>query len=466
MTQYHVALPTLHTGQVEAFRLREDSRALLPGGEPWAANAGGRFKAVRCGRRWGKTKFDTTLVADKACRGQALGFFAPDYKKLSESYEDIKQVLKPVITRASKMEGVIRTVSGGRIDFWTLNDENAGRSRFYHGVVIDEGAFTTNGSVDEQGSMLSTWDKAIKPTLLDYQGWALVTSNTNGENPENFLYAICNDPRWGFINYHAPSISNPLIPMRLPGESDASHWARRKAVFAEIEARTHPLVFRQEYLAEFVDWSGVAFFDPKKWLVNDRPVAYPASCDYVFAIIDSATKTGTDNDATAVTYFAVTRHLSEGRLLILDWDATQIEGDLLIDWLPTVFQTLESLALRCGAREGSIGALIEDKASGEILIKQAERRALPAEKIDSRLTALGKDERALSISGYHYCGLVKISEWAYDKVVTLKGTTRNHLISQVSGFRMGDKDAARRADDLLDTYCYGVAVALGDSGGF
>ena len=34
--------------------------------------------------------------------------------------------------------------------------------------------------------------------------------------------------------------------------------------------------------------------------------------------------------------------------------------------------------------------------------------------------------------------------------------------SQVAGFRMGDKDAAKRADDLLDAYVHGVALALGD----
>jgi hypothetical protein len=46
-----------------------------------------------------------------------------------------------------------------------------------------------------------------------------------------------------------------------------------------------------------------------------------------------------------------------------------------------------------------------------------------------------------------------------------KGATRNHLWSQVVGFRVGDKDAARRADDLLDTFTYAVAITLGGEGG-
>jgi phytoene/squalene synthetase len=75
---------------------------------------------------------------------------------------------------------------------------------------------------------------------------------------------------------------------------------------------------------------------------------------------------------------------------------------------------------------------------------------------------LGKDERALSVSSYHYQGLIKITEAAHNKVMVYKGTSRNHLEAQVAGFRMGDKDAAKRADDLLDVYCHGVALALGD----
>ena len=78
---------------------------------------------------------------------------------------------------------------------------------------------------------------------------------------------------------------------------------------------------------------------------------------------------------------------------------------------------------------------------------------------------MGKDERAISVSGYVHRGLVKYSQPAFDKVVTYKRNTRNHLLDQVEGFRIGDK-RTNRADDLLDTFCYGIALALGDRKGF
>jgi len=49
--------------------------------------------------------------------------------------------------------------------------------------------------------------------------------------------------------------------------------------------------------------------------------------------------------------------------------------------------------------------------------------------------------------------------------VDLKGKRKNHLISQVTGFRIGDPDAAKRADDLADCYMYGLIIGLGGPDG-
>ena len=260
-------------------------------------------------------------------------------------------------------------------------------------------------------------------------------------------------------------MDNPLLPKRLADESEED-WLRRREQFrADLISENDPLVYAQEYLADFVDWSGVAFFGRENLLVDSRPVSFPPICDAVFAVIDTASKTGTDNDATAVTFFAIDKHFGGAPLLILDWDIVQIEGAILESWLPNIFDRLEELARLCHARSGSLGAFIEDKNSGTILLQQARRREMPAYPIESKLTAMGKDERAISVSGYVHRALVKYTEHSFNKTVVYKRHARNHLLDQIEGFRVGDKNGDRE-DDLLDTFCYGVAIALGNSEGF
>ena len=271
---------------------------------------------------------------------------------------------------------MIRLSNGGRLDFWSLENPIAGRGRGYQRVVIDEAAFTKNGDNRSDDSMMALWEKGIKPTLFDYGGEALVCSNSAGKNPDNFFYNICTDPQYGFHEFHATTMDNPLLPKRARNESHEAWLARRAQFHEDLRKDNDPLVYAQEYLAEFVDWSGVAFFSREKLLVDNRPLPLPARCDAVFAVIDTASKTGTDNDATAVTFFALDR-IGRIPLLILDWDIVQIEGALLETWLPEVFARLEELARLCRARSGSIGAFIEDKNSGTILLQQALRRQCP-----------------------------------------------------------------------------------------
>jgi hypothetical protein len=268
---------------------------------------------------------------------------------------------------------------------------------------------------------------------------ALVCSNSAGKNSENFFYNICNDPQYGFGEYHATTMDNPVLPKRRQNETEAA-WMRRRGEFLDdLKAGNDPLVYAQEYLAEFVDWAGVGFFARDKLLDNGQPVPYPARCDGVFAVIDTASKTGTEHDATAVTFFA--RNNAGGRfpLMILDWDIAQIEGAFLETWLPSVFDRLEELARICRAHHGSLGAFIEDKNYGTILLQQALRRGMPAQAIDSKLTAVGKDERAINVSGYVFRGDVKYTEHAFHKTITYKRRSKNHLMDQVESFRVGDR---------------------------
>jgi hypothetical protein len=430
-----------------------------------------KYVQYRLGRRSGKTTLLEQIGVKRAATGKKVGWFVPEHKLWTPSYKRMLRQLRPLVSAANKTEALIETETGGCLEFWTLENEDAGRSRNYDLVIGDEISLKKKG-------MREVWEQAIKPTLLDRNGDALFAGTPKGIDPDNFYYAISQDaraqwvmddagelvpspthvppakPEFGFVEYHLPTWKNPHL--------------NAEAV-ARLREENAPLVYLQEYCADFVDWRGEAFFRLPSMLVTENgvevPISMPERCDYVFATLDTAVKTGTKNDGSGVVYWARTKLGGAAPLAILDYDARQIEGAMLETWLPSVFDHLEMLARRCGARMGSAGVWIEDKASGSILIQQGRRRGWKVHAIDNDLTALGKEERALSVSGYVFRGEVKLTREAHDKTIIYKQQSRNHLISQVCGFRMGEKDPLAE-DDIFDAFVYGVSIALGNGAGY
>jgi hypothetical protein len=419
-----IKIPTFHAGQHKIWNRR------------------GRRNAVRCGRRFGKTKMIVSLACSAAAKGRSVGVFTPEISQYNEIWSEIVGCLDKIIKTKNKNDKQIKTTTGGKIDFWHINDnELAGRGREYDLILIDEAAFTKIGQAKD------IWHKGIVPTMATKPNAIVwIFSTPLGVNPENFFHFVCNEPDEEFVEHHAPSWINPIVD---------SGWIEKE------KSRLPPEVFAQEIRAEWVDWTGVAFFSLDKMLVDGKPVAFPTNCDTVFAVMDSALKSGTEHDGTAVLYCARNKYASHP-IVILDYDIISIDADLLTNWIPNVvIPRMYDLARQCGAREGARGIFLEDKASGIAINQHAKRHGWPVHPIESGLTALGKDERALGVSAHAHQGLCKISEYAFNKMVTYKGSTINHLVHQVTSFRLGSKDAYKRRDDLLDCFTYSLALALG-----
>jgi len=179
-----------------------------------------------------------------------VGWFSPKYKYMQGSFRRLKSNLKPIIERASATDGMIELITGGIIRFWTLEDEDAGRGDSYDEVVIDEASLVKKG-------MRDIWEQSISPTLLDRDGNAWMSGTPKGVDADNFFYFACTnkDPAVAQVwkEFHAPTSANPHIS---------------KKALAEFKEQLPPLVYQQEVLAEFVDWSGVAFFALQSLLVG------------------------------------------------------------------------------------------------------------------------------------------------------------------------------------------------------
>ena len=99
----------------------------------------------------------------------------------------------------------------------------------------------------------------------------------------------------------------------------------------EEKQHNSPLVWRQEYLAEFTSLDSAALIDVTRLLQPDgEPWPEPDRLDLVFVVIDSAIKTGASADGTAALFCGVTRQYSaDRRLYFLDHDIVQVTAGVL-----------------------------------------------------------------------------------------------------------------------------------------
>ncbi len=425
-------LPALHPGQLTVARgFKEHPRVVL-----------------RCGRRWGKTTLLERTAIKRAWHGGRVGWFGAQYRLNTPTYDRISRRAQPDILRRSKIDQVIEFKGRGSVEFWTLLDPDAGRSRFYDLVIIDEGSLIAKGLQD-------TWEQAIAPTLLDRKGSAIMAGTPKGIDSDNYFYRACTaaELKWsesnptGWLEFHAPTADNPTLDPE---------------AVAKLKDQYPALVYQQEYLAEFVDWSGAAFFDVNLLLVDGKPLGQLPKPDQIFQVFDTAMKDGAEHDGTACITFAVFKHGQFGnvKLAIVDYDITQVQAHLLIEWLPTKIKEAIEFANFTGARQGFVGAHVEEAASGIALIGAAQEMGMPVIPIDTKLTSIGKEGRALAVSGHHASGSVKITEYAFNKSVLFRQMNKNHLVDQLATFRIGMKKREHNLD-LLDCYCYGLSLALG-----
>jgi hypothetical protein len=411
---------SLHTGEVEAVKVATEHR----------------FSAWRCGRRFGKTSTLITLAMDAALVGKSVGYFTPTYKLSGPVFRALKLALAQAAATVNATAGLIEIEGGGSIEIWNLTDVYAGRSRKYHVVMLDEAAF---GAPD----LAEIYQSAIAPTLLDYRGNAIVASTPHGMQPDNFFYQVCTAEEFGyFAQYHAPSSKNPHLP--------ADELERLRQVH-------HPLIFQQEFDAQFVDLAGAGLFDVSKLLqLDNEPWDTPKALDIIFAVIDSGIRGGVEHDASACVFFGA-RRLERQYLWILGWDAIEIGAGTLEQWFVHCAQRHYLQSKTINITRGIEGVFVEPAGLGELLLAKFPGDAI---KIPDTLVARGKDGRALMADERINGRQVRLTKPAHEHVCSLKGQRLNHLVSQLASFRIGDKEAARRADDLLDCVVYGCALGF------
>lgn len=221
-----------------------------------------RFNTIICGRRWGKTDFSVELCIESVLRGHRVGLYAPVFKDVAETWNNLKKVLQPLITKINETQYIIEFATGAVIEFWSLKDKSAkdnSRGRKYHRVIYDE-IQKINTHVLEYN-----WEKVARATLIDYCGDAFFFGTppdtkahyayrlfamgaVNSKSARGFDVLIPEDikdnPDPDFISFRAPTRSNPYISIE---------------EIAAIKRTISNVSFLQEIECEFIESSGAMF---------------------------------------------------------------------------------------------------------------------------------------------------------------------------------------------------------------
>jgi predicted phage terminase large subunit-like protein len=279
-----------------------------------------RFNVAACGRRFGKTTLFLDLLIDDpgygVIDGHPCAWYAGSSKIFDEVWRLAKLTLEPVIKRTDSQQHRIELITGGVLDFWSLEGgdrHGAGRGRKYRRIGLDEVALVPD--------MESIWSKTIRPTLIDLRGDAWFASTPRGRQNDFFKLWERGQPgatkRKNWRSWQLPSAANP-------------HLSKEELADLKEEYTGRPLDYAQEILAQFVTDFGEVFklswINDKEEPPIDRTLIHYQAWD--LAVTGGDLKRGDYSVGVDIALDAV------GRWWLLDvvrgkWDASEVTEQIL-----------------------------------------------------------------------------------------------------------------------------------------
>lgn len=200
-------------------------------------NSSARFRFATCGRRWGKTLAGVNEIAKAAWEypGCVTWWVAPVYKQALIPYRTLTNNFQSAFKGSPRRSDLTVTWQNGSItQFLSAEKYDNLRGEGVKFLVMDEAPMINK----------SAWQEALRPTLSDTDGHALIIGTPFGRNWFYHEFMRGDDPAYSeYESFKFPTASNPYIPA------------------SEIEFARNTLpadVFKQEYEAEFLeDGAGV-----------------------------------------------------------------------------------------------------------------------------------------------------------------------------------------------------------------
>jgi hypothetical protein len=260
-----IKLPKLHSGQLAIKAERK------------------RRNVICCGRRFGKNILLQDLAIETALHDKApLGWGAPVYKQTLDDYRTLCDTLAPVVGRQNSTEMRIELVSGGVIEFWSLDRPDSIRGKKYKRFIVNEAGLVAD--------LANIRNYIIIPTLIDMEGDEYHAGTPKGLNGFHGLFSHTG-PDWA--RWQMSSYANPHIK---PTELDA------------LKASMTERAFQQEIMAQFLEDGGGVFRGVQAAATSERVERGEPGRSYAIGVDwgrseDSTVFTVMDTQSKRMVYF-------------------------------------------------------------------------------------------------------------------------------------------------------------------
>lgn len=217
MSEIEINFPDLHPKQLEV------------------AQSSARFKVCAAGRRFGKSRLGSALCVSEGLKGKRAWWIAPSYPVAMVGWRMIKKLSAKIPgVKIKQGDYTVEYPYGGEVRVRSADNPDSLRGEGLDLAVLDECAFMRE----------ETWNEVLRPALADRLGRAVFISTPKGRSWFWRIYQNGVNGEDGWESWQLPTASNPYIDAK------------------EIEAAREQLpeiIFRQEFLAEFIESDGGVF---------------------------------------------------------------------------------------------------------------------------------------------------------------------------------------------------------------
>lgn len=286
-----------------------------------------KFFVLSVGRQWGKSMLGMNMMLywafnDNPCK---LLWVSPVYSQTTKVQKELESALKEsnLIDSINYSDNYMKLKNGSEVYFRSAERYDNIRGYTFDYAVLDEAAFMK----------AEAWREAIRPTLAVNGKKVLFLSTPKGKN---WFYELFNlsQINKNYGSFTAPSITSPYIT------ADE---------IEDAQMTLPPNIFKQEYLAEFLDDGGEVFTNLDACTVD----AYSKQGNRFYAGIDL----GRQEDYTVCTI------MNDKDQVVDIYRANQKPWSVIVDELAEFINKYKAIA---SVEVNSIGDVIYEQLKGKV----------------------------------------------------------------------------------------------------